>query len=154
MWARRCAAGQGAEAGAHRGSLTNDERPDEDRPLRALIASCGAARSSLWSRPAAWAARRTWPTCWPAGPTWCRPARCSCAARERRARRPEGRAGDECRPPGQPGSPGPSADAGRANSSTPWCGQHPGAPAAYPEINNAHASAAGQGGPAPATPST
>ena len=30
---------QGAEAGAHRGSLTNDERPDEDRPLRALIAA-------------------------------------------------------------------------------------------------------------------
>jgi nitronate monooxygenase len=30
---------QGAEAGAHRGSLTNGDRPDEDRPLRALLAA-------------------------------------------------------------------------------------------------------------------
>jgi nitronate monooxygenase len=30
---------QGAEAGAHRGSLRNDDRPDEDRPLRALLAA-------------------------------------------------------------------------------------------------------------------
>jgi nitronate monooxygenase len=30
---------QGAEAGAHRGSLTNDDRPDEDRPVRALLAA-------------------------------------------------------------------------------------------------------------------
>ena len=30
---------QGAEAGAHRGSLHNDDRPDEDRPLRALLAA-------------------------------------------------------------------------------------------------------------------
>ena len=30
---------QGAEAGAHRGSLTNRDRPDEDRPLRALLAA-------------------------------------------------------------------------------------------------------------------
>jgi nitronate monooxygenase len=30
---------QGAEAGAHRGSLANDERPDEDRPVRALLAA-------------------------------------------------------------------------------------------------------------------
>jgi nitronate monooxygenase len=30
---------QGAEAGAHRGSLANDDRPDADRPLRALLAS-------------------------------------------------------------------------------------------------------------------
>ena len=30
---------QGAEAGAHRGSLTNDDRPDQDRPVRALLAS-------------------------------------------------------------------------------------------------------------------
>ena len=30
---------QGAEAGAHRGSLANDDRPDQDRPLRALLAS-------------------------------------------------------------------------------------------------------------------
>ncbi len=30
---------QGVEAGAHRGSLANDERPDEDRPLRALLAA-------------------------------------------------------------------------------------------------------------------
>ena len=30
---------QGAEAGAHRGSLYNDDRPDEDRPLRALLAA-------------------------------------------------------------------------------------------------------------------
>src|SRR3984957_2795491 len=30
---------QGAEAGAHRGSLSNGERPDEDRPLRALLAA-------------------------------------------------------------------------------------------------------------------
>ncbi len=30
---------QGAEAGAHRGSLANDDRPDEDRPLRALLAA-------------------------------------------------------------------------------------------------------------------
>ena len=29
---------QGAEAGAHRGSLTNVDRPDADRPLRALLA--------------------------------------------------------------------------------------------------------------------
>jgi nitronate monooxygenase len=28
---------QGAEAGAHRGSLTNTDRPDADRPLRALL---------------------------------------------------------------------------------------------------------------------
>jgi nitronate monooxygenase len=30
---------QGAEAGAHRGSLDNDERPDADRPIRALLAA-------------------------------------------------------------------------------------------------------------------
>jgi nitronate monooxygenase len=30
---------QGAEAGAHRGSLANADRPDADRPLRALLAS-------------------------------------------------------------------------------------------------------------------
>lgn len=30
---------QGAEAGAHRGSLANVDRPDADRPLRALLAS-------------------------------------------------------------------------------------------------------------------
>ncbi len=30
---------QGAEAGAHRGSLANDDRPDQDRPLRSLLAS-------------------------------------------------------------------------------------------------------------------
>jgi nitronate monooxygenase len=30
---------QGAEAGAHRGSLVNDDRPDADRPLRALLAA-------------------------------------------------------------------------------------------------------------------
>jgi len=30
---------QGAEAGAHRGSLANDDRPDQDRPLRALLAA-------------------------------------------------------------------------------------------------------------------
>jgi nitronate monooxygenase len=30
---------QGAEAGAHRGSLANGERPDEDRPVRALLAA-------------------------------------------------------------------------------------------------------------------
>jgi nitronate monooxygenase len=30
---------QGAEAGAHRGSLANTDRPDADRPLRALLAS-------------------------------------------------------------------------------------------------------------------
>ena len=30
---------QGAEAGAHRGSLANVERPDQDRPLRALLAA-------------------------------------------------------------------------------------------------------------------
>ena len=30
---------QGAEAGAHRGSLSNADRPDADRPVRALLAS-------------------------------------------------------------------------------------------------------------------
>jgi len=30
---------QGAEAGAHRGSLANTDRPDADRPLRALLAA-------------------------------------------------------------------------------------------------------------------
>jgi nitronate monooxygenase len=30
---------QGSEAGAHRGSLDNDDRPDADRPLHALLAS-------------------------------------------------------------------------------------------------------------------
>jgi len=30
---------QGAEAGAHRGSLRNDDRPDADRPIRALLAA-------------------------------------------------------------------------------------------------------------------
>jgi nitronate monooxygenase len=30
---------QGAEAGAHRGSLVNHDRPDADRPVRALLAS-------------------------------------------------------------------------------------------------------------------
>jgi nitronate monooxygenase len=30
---------QGAEAGAHRGSLVNADRPDQDRPLRALLAA-------------------------------------------------------------------------------------------------------------------
>ena len=30
---------QGSEAGAHRGSLANDDRPDQDRPIRALLAA-------------------------------------------------------------------------------------------------------------------
>jgi nitronate monooxygenase len=30
---------QGAEAGAHRGSLSNDDRPDADRPVRALLSA-------------------------------------------------------------------------------------------------------------------
>ena len=30
---------QGAEAGAHRGSLANVDRPDADRPVRALLAA-------------------------------------------------------------------------------------------------------------------
>jgi nitronate monooxygenase len=30
---------QGAEAGAHRGSFDNDDRPDQDRPVRALLAA-------------------------------------------------------------------------------------------------------------------
>jgi len=30
---------QGAEAGAHRGSLVNTDRPDEDRPVRSLLAA-------------------------------------------------------------------------------------------------------------------
>ncbi len=30
---------QGAEAGAHRGSLANDDRPDQDRPVRSLLAA-------------------------------------------------------------------------------------------------------------------
>jgi nitronate monooxygenase len=30
---------QGAEAGAHRGSFANDDRPDQDRPVRALLAA-------------------------------------------------------------------------------------------------------------------
>jgi nitronate monooxygenase len=30
---------QGDEAGAHRGSLDNDDRPDQDRPVRALLAA-------------------------------------------------------------------------------------------------------------------
>jgi nitronate monooxygenase len=30
---------QGAEAGAHRGSMANDDAPDQDRPVRALLAS-------------------------------------------------------------------------------------------------------------------
>jgi nitronate monooxygenase len=30
---------QGAEAGAHRGSLANDDHPDQDRPMRALLAA-------------------------------------------------------------------------------------------------------------------
>ena len=32
---------QGAEAGAHRGSLANDDRPDQDRPVRSLLAAVG-----------------------------------------------------------------------------------------------------------------
>jgi nitronate monooxygenase len=34
-----CLCLQGSEAGAHRGSFTNDERPDQDRPVRALLAA-------------------------------------------------------------------------------------------------------------------
>ncbi len=30
---------QGSEAGAHRGSLVNEDRPDQDRPIRALLAA-------------------------------------------------------------------------------------------------------------------
>jgi len=30
---------QGAEAGAHRGSLANDDRPDQDRPIHSLLAA-------------------------------------------------------------------------------------------------------------------
>jgi nitronate monooxygenase len=34
-----CLCLQGAEAGAHRGSFANDDRPDQDRPVRALLAA-------------------------------------------------------------------------------------------------------------------
>ena len=34
-----CLCLQGAEAGAHRGHFANDDRPDQDRPLRALLAN-------------------------------------------------------------------------------------------------------------------
>ena len=36
---------QGAEAGAHRGSLANDERADADRPVRSLLAAVGRRTS-------------------------------------------------------------------------------------------------------------
>jgi nitronate monooxygenase len=34
-----CLCLQGAEAGAHRGSFVNDDRPDQDRPVRSLLAA-------------------------------------------------------------------------------------------------------------------
>ena len=71
---------QGAEAGAHRGSFANDDRPDQDRPLAALLASVRQRTSSRSSRPGAWAGPTTSPTSWRRGATWSRPGRRSCAA--------------------------------------------------------------------------
>ncbi len=71
---------QGSEAGAHRGSLANDFRPDADRPIHSLLAS-------VWGRTLVPADRRRWrrrsrrrlATCWPAAPRSSRPEPRSCA---------------------------------------------------------------------------
>ena len=114
---------QGAEAGAHRGSLANDDRPD------AGPAGAGAPRRgppahprARWSPPAGWAGPTTWPTCWPGAPTWSRPGRRSCAAPRAARRRPHKDALADPRVRPRPRSPAPSAAGGPARWSTPWCG--------------------------------
>ena len=119
---------QGAEAGAHRGSLANADRPDEDRPVRALLAAVrrrtlvASGRGRRCGRP-----RRRGR---PAGPGRGHGAGghgVPALPRERRAGGFEG--GPRRRVPyRRPRSPAPSAAGGPGRWSTPWCGstrEHP-----------------------------
>ena len=138
---------QGAEAGAHRGSLTNGDRPDEDRPLRALLAAvrrrtlvplvaaggvgtAGGRGRSADARGRPGAGRHGVPA----------------LSRERRARRTEGRPGDERRLRGDRGHPCLQRSTGaRAR-------EHHGARASrcarrLPRDQQRDPSAAGQGSP-------
>ena len=112
---------QGCEAGAHRASLANDDRPDQDRPLRALLATVpppharAAGRRGRGERPGERVdllARGACP-----GPGRHRVPPLS---REWRPAGPQGRARSP-RGPTRPPSPAPSAGAGPGPSSTPWC---------------------------------
>ena len=86
---------QGAEAGAHRGSLANDDRADAGPagPRRCWPRWAAAPRSRS-SRRAASAGPTTWSTCWPAAPTLVQAGHgVPALPRERRPRRGQGRAG-------------------------------------------------------------
>ena len=138
---------QGAEAGAHRGSLANDDRPDQDRPIRALLAAVrrrtlGAARS----RRAGWAVPGTWPTCWPGAPTWCRPARPSCAAPRAAPRRSHK---DALADPAFGETAITRAFSGRRARAlvNAMVRDHPDAPAGLPRDQQRHPAAARRGGP-------
>ena len=111
----------GAEAGAHRGSLANDDRPDQDRPVRALLAA--VRRHTLVPLVAAGGV---------GGPddvadlmagvrTWSRPGLRSCAA-PRAARRRPSRMHSPRRASTRPRAPAPSAAGGPGPWSTPCCG--------------------------------
>ena len=138
---------QGVEAGAHRGSLANDERPDEDRPLRALLAA--VRRRTLVPLVAAGGV---------GGPE---------DVADLLARGADlvqaGTVFLRCPESGAPAALkdalATSAVSGATEITRAFSGrraralvnamvrEHPGAPAAYPEINNATLSATGQSGP-------
>ena len=110
---------QGAEAGAHRGSLANDDRPDEDRPVRALLAAVRRRTRVPLIAAGGVGGPEDVADLLARGRTWCRPAPRSSAA-PRAARRscrrtPWARVRSHA-----PRSPAPSAAAGRVRSSTPW----------------------------------
>jgi nitronate monooxygenase len=129
---------QGAEAGAHRGSLANEDRVDEDRPLRALLA--GVVRRTLVPLVAAGGVR---------GPDDVTDllARGATLVQSGTAFL---RCAESGAPPAVKDALGDAAGAGGATVVTrafsgrraravinAMARDHPGAPPAYPEINNA-----------------
>jgi nitronate monooxygenase len=141
---------QGAEAGGHRGSLANDDRPDQDRPVRALLAA--VRRRTLVPLVAAGGVGGP-------GDVADLVARGADLVQAGTAflRCPESGAPaalkDALAAPGVGGTALTRAFSGRRGRAlvNAMLREHPGAPAAYPEINNAtrplRAAAARSGDP-------
>jgi nitronate monooxygenase len=127
---------QGAEAGGHRGSLANDDRPDQDRPVRALLAAVrrrtlvplvaagGVGGPDDVSDLVAWGADLV-----QAGTAFLRCPESGAPAALK----------DALAAPAVDGTAVTRAFSGRRGRAlvNAMLRDHPGAPAAYPEINNA-----------------
>ncbi len=128
---------QGAEAGAHRGSLANDDRPDQDRPVRALLASVRShTLVPLVAAGGVGGPDDVVDLLSAAARTSSRPGRRSCGRPESGAPPPHK---DALADPAFDRTAITRAFSGRRARAlvNAMVRRHPGAPAAYPEINNA-----------------